>query len=152
MNGKNGEGYINAAVDCSKGTAWLTIKDGQYVGADGKLTDDYKQAAQSSNDQVADQAQVRPVTYYFPSPVEEMAEGIASLRSSEATRRRMYELSPQLYAAARAYDDRELQNVYGTDASGQSLYLRRPDGTVTPRNAASQAALDAFEGSLKSKP
>ncbi|MBU6455169.1 MAG: hypothetical protein KGS72_25590 [Cyanobacteria bacterium REEB67] len=152
LNGKNGEGYINAAVDCSKGTAWLTIKDGQYVGADGKLTDDYKQAAQSSNDQVADQAQVRPVTYYFPSPVEEMAEGIASLRSSEATRRRMYELSPQLYAAARAYDDREMQNVYGTDASGQSLYLRRPDGTVTPRNAASQAALDAFENSLKGKP
>jgi hypothetical protein len=152
LNGKNGEVYVNTAVDCTRGTAWLTIKDGHYVGADGKPTDEYKEGAQSSNDQVADHAQVRPVTYYFPTPVEEMAEGIASLRSGEATRRRMYELSPQMYAAAKAYDDRELQKVYGTDAGGQSLYLRRPDGTVAPRNAASQAALDAFENSLKDKP
>jgi hypothetical protein len=149
--GKHGETYFNDSATCGQQSAWFEIKDKHLVGENGVPTDKMREAAHFSNDQVRDRALVRPVSYYFPNPIEMLSEGLTTFRSGAESRRQLYHESPTLYDTVAQYDKEELAHFYGVDRKGRNKVLRTPAGHVVARSAGTLKSLAAYESSLSSQ-
>lgn len=150
LNGKNGESYVNVPASCAEETKWISVKDGKVVGEDGKPTDNKDKVRRFTNEEVMERAAVKPISYYFPNPKEMLSEALSAYRGGQDMRRYLYRESPTLYTAAKNYDDQEISRVYGLDSTGQSRFLRTPDGLLAKRDLSSVMNLRSFEESLKS--
>ena len=145
LKGSNGVGYINSRPQCGVDTAWMAIKDHHPLDAQGRPVDTTDRARKFTNDQVAADAQVKPLTYYFPNPKEMFSEGLANFRNGRASRERELNLSPALYAVVSRHDQKEIAKYYGVDASGHSKFIRNADGLIVARTPAAEAELARFE-------
>jgi len=104
-----------------------------------------------SNDEMMRQALVPPITDYFNNPTEMLMEGFKSFRVGGNRRAVLFRDSPILYEQVKAQDDRELALHYGVDATGQSIMVRLPDGTLAKRDAQSQDAIAQFEAQSRTR-
>ena len=151
IQGKNGELFANASDSCKVPTTWFSIhKSGWPLNENGLPVQRVADAAKFTNEQVMDKAQIRPSTFYFSSPYEEMAEAITSFRFSPESRAALYKNSPTLYEMTKEYDSKELTGFYGKDWHWNSKMVRTPDGKVVPRTDESVATIDRFEKMIRS--
>jgi hypothetical protein len=151
LKGKNGELYINTRLDgCHGNPVWISMnKDGQLLGANGEVVKDNVDAAQFSNEQVMDLAQVRPPTYYFGNPKEMLSEGLTAYRSGRETRAKLFREAPEVYAVAATYDEREIAHYYGRNPSGETTHVRTPEGYIVEREPATITSIREFESRLR---
>lgn len=150
IQGKNGDLYANASDSCKTPTTWFSIhKTGWPLDEKGLPVPNVAGAEKFTNEQVMDRAQVRPSTFYFSSPYEEMAEAITSYRFSPESRERLFKQSPKLYELTAEYDRKELADFYGKDWSRNAKMVRTPNGQVVPRSTETVKQIDEFEKKLR---
>jgi hypothetical protein len=148
IKGKGGELYANFAESCKVPSKWFSLSTSfKPLDAQGRPVTKTVDAAPFTNEQVMDRAKVRPSTFYFSSPYEEMAESITSFRFSAESRSQLFKNSPRLYMLTQEYDRNELKNFYGSDG-GNARMVRTPDGKVVPRTPQSMKMIDDFERQL----
>lgn len=136
---------------------WTRVDDkGRPLRQDGSLASgwDDTQVAKQSNDQMADNAAVRPASAYHPNPVENGAEAIRMYRGDEASRQELFKLSPTLYNATKKFDQQDLDHdpQYGKNPDGTSKYIRLPDGTVGRNNEENRKRVFNYEETLRNPP
>ncbi|MBX3153118.1 hypothetical protein KF728_23355 [Candidatus Obscuribacterales bacterium] len=150
IEGKNGDLYFNGSDSCKTPTTWFSIhKTGWPLDANGLPVKSVAEASKFTNEEVMDRAKVRPSTFYFSSPFEEMAEAITSYRYSPESRAQLFKQSPKLYEITAEYDRKELADFYGKDWSWNAKMVRTPDGRVVPRTSDSVRQIDEFEKQLR---
>ncbi len=82
---------------------------------------------QLGEDQMVAEAKIKPPTWYFENPEEEYAEAVRMYRMNDESRRSLMQGSPALYSLMKENDQRELDQMYGTNADGSSKKVRSND-------------------------
>ncbi len=90
--------------------------------------------------QIRELANVRPVSAYFPNPMEVMAEGLCFFRNNRACRRRLLVESPKLYSIVKEEDQNEIDKSFG-----RSKYLRGLDGRLLQATEKNRRLVEKFE-------
>ncbi len=152
MQGKNGELFRYGKDHCKDTKVWVKCdKDGNPLDKNGKTVDTFKEAKQYKRTEVADAALVKPLTSYFPNPIEMYAEGLMLYRLGNDRREELLRDSPTLYKAAKAGDQVEIDQRYGLDKSGAPRYIRGADGFLKTNDAANQKLVQEYESKIIEK-
>jgi hypothetical protein len=144
LKGKDGFLYQPVHTQGANGQdeiKWARIKDNagydkdgnynvEYVDSSGKAItapinsekDVLKNAYTLDNNQMFDNARVKPSTRYIDNPEEMMADAVADYRMNP---RDLQARCPEIYKAAQALDQQELDRVYG-----KGKKVRQDDGTI----------------------
>jgi YD repeat-containing protein len=156
MRDKDGNYWTQGPGQSPFGNWTRVDENGKPLKADGTPASgwDDRQAAKRDNDQMAEAAAVTPASSYHPNPVENGAEAERFFRGDEKSRGDLFRASPELYAAAKKFDQDDLDNdpAYGKNADGTSKYIRLPNGTVGLNNEQNQKAVAEYEANLQNPP
>lgn len=71
------------------------------------------QAQRLSTDEIREAAVIKPISSYFPNPMEMYAEGVSYFRRGEKYRKYLLDESPELYRLVKEQDQLELDKTYG---------------------------------------
>lgn len=103
---KNSHTYKKSSVFSS----WVRVDgSGRPLDRSGMRVKRQSEAAQLTPFMIMQEAQVRPITTYFPNPMEVYAEGLAHYRASDSMRNFLAEQSPDLYQLIEAEHRRDCQ-------------------------------------------
>jgi hypothetical protein len=145
LKGKDGYQYQVDRTDQNNPVWRRRNAAGQYIDKNGNPVDDPSKAHTLSNEQMREQASVRPSTNYFDTPVEVMAEGTMHFRSGENGRRQLSQNNPELYKVVKKYDQMEIDIIHGKNPDGTPKMIRLPDGSVGPNTPANALRVMIFE-------
>ncbi|MBX9690728.1 MAG: hypothetical protein K2X27_28695 [Candidatus Obscuribacterales bacterium] len=148
MQGKKGEFYRYGKDTCKDSKVWVKCDKSGTPLDDKDLPTTFKNAKQYRRQEIADRALVKPLTYYFPNPVEMYAEGLMLYRLGDKRREELLRDSPALYKAAKAGDQAEIDQRYGKDPAGQSKKIRTVDGELQENNAENRKSIQDFEDKI----
>lgn len=168
LRGKDGNLFVSHVQQGeSRQMVWLKIQGdagygekgeylGQYLDANGEVVpaddrgipSDPLRVVTLTNDQMREEAEVKPASDYFGIPEEAFAEAIAEFRMGESSRRRLLAESPEMYAVARKHDEAEISMFAGANEDGSSRKVRLPDGRLVDNNATNRRQIDLFEASV----
>lgn len=118
---------------------------GEMLRADGTVTKNLEEVDLLTAENVRNRARVRPVTEYFPTPVEANAEALAYYRSNEDRRWAVIMNDPELYDATKRFDQAEIDRAYGRNQDGSSKYIRGLNGSVVENNAQNREEIRIWE-------
>jgi hypothetical protein len=122
---------------------WLRCdKEGQPLTIAGNSANERQQAYSPETEEVANAALVRPVSDYFPTPFEMMAEALMLYRSGSQSRARLLSLSPELYTIAKNFDQSEIDRTFG-----KQVMIRKLDGLIAHLSIDVCSEVAAFENS-----
>ena len=114
---------------------------GQALKADGKPAAPHLwQAQRLSTNEIRDLALVKPISMYFPDPMEMYAEGMTYFREGEQYRRYLLQESPSLYQLVKQQDQLELDKTYG-----KGEFIRNTDGHLVTNFVDAQKQILEFE-------
>lgn len=123
----------------SESKGWVRCNDsGQILAASGERVRRLYEAERLSSAEVSQLARVRPVSMYFPTPMEHFAEGMMMYRYSATTHRYLKEHCPALCDVVERADQAELDRTFG-----QGKYTRFADGTLRSLHDAEFGTSDA---------
>jgi hypothetical protein len=125
----------------------LIGKDGTYYEFTGRTTTDHEGKWVKTNqplsflsdklanniaseEEILKNAQIKPITKYFSTPTEMLAEALTFYRTNADTRTLLLKQSPKLYEFAKAFDQMEINKHYPAFANGNPLMLRCFDGMI----------------------
>ena len=86
-----------------------------------------------SEDEMVKEAKVTPPTWYFENPEEEYAEAVRMFRMSDESRQYLQKNSPALYDLMKVEDQKELDQLYGTNSDGTAKKTRAQNGEIIDR-------------------
>ena len=155
LRGKNGEFYRYGKDHCKDSNVWVQAdKDGNPLNDKGEKSGSFKDAKQFKKTEIAERAQVKPLTYYFPNPTEMFAEGLMLYRLGGKIEEGLLRDSPQLYKAAKERDQVEIDQRWGKNEQGESKYIRGVDGLIKDNTAEERRKVEGMEEQIKnaSKP
>jgi hypothetical protein len=110
---------------------WTRVNaDGKTVDANGKEVP-ADQAAKFTNDEMRENAQVRPPSDYFPHPQELQADAFRAYRGGPVEREKLYKESPTLYEITAREDQRQINIYYPPNPDGSPSYVRLPSGELS---------------------
>jgi len=139
IKGKNNELY-RPTVDAGY-LHWIRCdKTGAPLDAQGKLVSNEKSAQTLTNEEMRNQALVRPASSYFDNPYEAATEALTNFRVSRERRAALLQESPRMYEYARMADSSEIAALY----PGRHL-VRTPDGFLVPRSEQALREIALFE-------
>jgi hypothetical protein len=118
---------------------------GEMLRADGTVTTNLEEVKILKAEDVRNLARVRPVTEYFPTPVEANAEALAYYRTSEDRRWGLMMNDPELYDATKRLDQAEIDRKYGRNSDGSSKYIRALTGELVENNAQNREIIKVWE-------
>lgn len=120
---------------------WLRCdREGQPLTITGNVANARQQAYSPEVEEVANAALVRPVSDYFPTPFEMMAEALMLYRSGSQSRARLLSLSPDLYTVVKNFDQSEIDRTFG-----KQVMIRKPDGLIAQLSNDVCSQVAAFE-------
>lgn len=132
INGKDGRGYAPGGIDPN--SSW------QRIDQTGKVT------GSVSADRVERLAQVKPATSYFEGPHEMLAEGLTMLRLGNGHRSHLMQRDNKLYGLIKGLDQKEIDMTHGV-----GKYMRSYEGTLLPRSAEAERALQLRELAVRTR-
>jgi hypothetical protein len=142
LRGKHGEYYRRTNLPTLDGKL-------DWMGVDSKgmaiFSDNGKKLTFYSGEQVAEQAEVKPSSDYFDSPLEMMAESMSRFRDGAQTRRELLEKSPSLYFESKREDQLDINLTYGVNKLGDPNYIRDLDGQLIPTQPETLKTIAMFE-------
>ncbi len=152
FQGKKGELFRYGRDHCKDSKVWVKCdKDGNPLDKDDKVAASFKEAKQYKRTEIAEAALVKPLTYYFPNPIEMYAEGLMLYRLGNKHREELLRDSPALYKAAKSGDQNEIDQRYGLNTNGEAKYIRGVDGLLKSNDAAAQKSIQEFEDKVSKK-
>ncbi|HEY9787860.1 MAG TPA: hypothetical protein V6D17_20905 [Candidatus Obscuribacterales bacterium] len=122
-------------------------RDGEPLTAEGERARRFGDAHVVSAEEVAAVAYVKPGTDYFTNPFEMACEALMLYRGGLDTRSQLRSTSPELYAWAKAFDQKEIDSAFG---AGQMV--RKLDGTLATNDPAVAAEIALFERAAGTQP
>lgn len=150
FKGKDGAYYQHGSTGCTSPSTWYrAAENGGALDAQGNKVVKIADAQRFTNEQVIDNAQVKPFTYYFMNPREMLSEGLTAYRSGSEFRAKLAQTSPQLYSSVAKYDQAEIDKFYGLTWYRGSTHIRNPDGDVVPNTWSAWWTNRQFENSLQ---
>ncbi|HEY9676423.1 MAG TPA: hypothetical protein V6C76_00370 [Drouetiella sp.] len=75
-------------------------------------------------------ARVKPPSWYFESPEEEYAKAVRAFRTSTESRAALQKNSPELFTLMKENDQREINQLYGTNSDGTPKKTRNENGEI----------------------
>lgn len=146
MKGKSGEYYRYGKDHCKDSKVWVKCdSNGDPLDEKGAKAGSYKAAKHLKRTDVSESALVKPLTYYFPSPLEMYAEGLMLYRLGGKDREQLLKESPALHEAAKKGDQVEIDARYGSNESGAARYIRGADGLLKDNTEAERKAVKEYE-------
>lgn len=155
LRDKDGNHWTQGPGQVPFGT-WTRVDDqGRPLKADGTPASGFNDtnAATRSNDQMRDNAAVKPPTVYFPNPGEMGAESLMKLRGDSRSRGELYQNDPNGYRAAKEFDQREIDThpSYGKNPDGTSRFIRSPEGDIVPNTPENRKIVEDYEKGLEAQ-
>ena len=98
-----------------------------------------------SSEEVKQRAAVKPISTYFDTPLEMMAESMAHLRDSAQSRRELLENNATLYFESKREDQLDINVTYGLNKLGEPNYIRDLDGHLIPNQPDTRETIALFE-------
>ncbi|MBX9723936.1 MAG: hypothetical protein K2X81_21195 [Candidatus Obscuribacterales bacterium] len=128
----DGRYFTNSGPSCDNGAGtWNEVNSkGQFLDSNGKIVKDRKDAFEINNDELRENALVKPSTNYFNQPLEVLAEGMKLFRGGEEGREALKNENPELFKIIEKVDELERKLRYGVNSNGSAKVQRRPDGTL----------------------
>ena len=146
MKGKSGEFFRYGKDHCKDSKVWVKCdSNGDPLDDKGEKAGSFKAAKQLKRTDVSENALVKPLTYYFPSPLEMYAEGLMMYRLGGKDREQLLKESPALHEAAKKGDQVEIDARYGSDSGGAARYIRNADGMLKENTEAERKLVKEFE-------
>lgn len=88
-----------------------------------------------TDNQMREQARVRPIRNYFQDPRDHFADGLAIYRAGREQQEWMEKECPELYKYVAAFDQFQIDRKYGTHPNGASRFWRNRQGLVEESGA-----------------
>ncbi|HEY9683408.1 MAG TPA: hypothetical protein V6C86_17650 [Oculatellaceae cyanobacterium] len=120
--------------------------DGDAVDSNGHLPKDPSKIEHRTNEQMKKEARISPISDYFDSGEEAVAEAITNFRSGEKERHNLLKASRDYYDMAKAQDQNEIDSYYGKQ-DGKSVMIRLPNGEIVKNTAEAREKVKTFENS-----
>ncbi|HNB20828.1 MAG TPA: hypothetical protein PKZ32_00315 [Candidatus Melainabacteria bacterium] len=127
---------------------WVRVNDcGDFLDEKGNRVNSLEKAYHISNEEMASRALVGPANphAYMTSPSEHGAEMMMTIRQDMHTRAAFMRMDIHAYKIAVELDQKEIDNKYGVDWSGQSRRIRMPGGEIAENNEESRRELQLWE-------
>jgi hypothetical protein len=118
--------------------------DGDTVDSSGKPETDPNKIQHKSNEQMKKEARIKPISDYFDSGEEGVAEAITNFRSGEKERHDLLKASRDYYDMAKEQDQNEIDSYYGKQ-DGNSIMIRLPSGEIVKNTPEARAKVEEFE-------
>lgn len=127
---------------------WKRIdENGRALKADGEpvSSTNSTEAFLISNDEMRKNAEVTPISDYFPNPSESLAELIKHFRSDSESRKQIFFNNNNAYQAVKQFDQAEIDKILGVNADGSSRFIRLPNAEIVENNDSNRLVLRRFE-------
>lgn len=150
----DGNAYIHSKTTYSEKGDWVRAEF--FKGDSSKLSwqDNIARACNAlfgeqgqrvSSAELSTRLAVRPITNYFDSPAEMLAEALMYFRGGSKTRTELMRKSPTLYQCAKEIDAKEIDQIYGKNGQGQPRLVRGFSGRLVENCLSERQYIEALE-------